>query len=318
MTDSVVSKRRIGTLGKAVVGLVPALLAIGVIESHVHPELVDFWIEGLLQDLGSNVRFAQGLFVTSTAVACYLVVCCALLAYFCVGIARSTLPRERKRGLAWRAAALWLAFHGLLYVLALRDLQLFKVFYGSLQEIFEAAGPPVTEAMTDPMVTPYLSRYLLSVLIPTTAAVAAVCAGSCHAAAVVESAGMDEGDAAKAMTSLLHSLLAMSGLLVAGSVLITLYFHLPAALYRSSEAAAAYREFAGAVSAFWGAILTLTLVAVYAPHAVALRSAAGVPLSHLLNAGLDRASLFVRSWRKSEAVLAALAPLVASLVASVL
>ncbi|MXZ70930.1 MAG: hypothetical protein F4Z04_05405 [Acidobacteria bacterium] len=312
------SKARIATFWLPLVGLFPSFLALAVIESHVHPRMVEYWVGDLVRDLGSNARFAQGLFVTSTVVACYIAVCCALLAYFCLGITRSSLPRARKKELAWTAVVLWIGFHGLLYGLTFLDLQLFDIAYGALVQVYGAAGSPVTESMTGPMVIPFLSRHLLSVLIPTAMAVAAVCAGSCHAVAIVESAGPDEGDAGKATTSLLHSLMAMSGLLVASSVLITVYFHLPAKLYASSEAASAYRDFAGAVSAFWGAILTLTLVAVYVPPAVGLRSLAGVPLSQLLNTGLDRTSVFLGSLKKSEAVVAALAPFLASLVANIL
>lgn len=310
------NRARIATFWLPLVGLFPSLLAVAVVESHIHPRMVEFWVVDLVRDLGSNARFAQGLFVTSTVVACYIAVCCVLLAYFCFGITRSSLPRERKRELAWTAVVLWVGFHGLLYGLTFLDLQLFDIAYGALVQVYGAAGSPVTESMTGPMVIPFLSRHLLSVLVPTAMAVAAVCAGSCHAMAVVESAGTDESDAAKATSSLLHSLTAMSGLLVASSVLITLYFHLPAELYASSEAAAEYREFANAVSAFWGAILTLTLVTVYVPPVVGLRSRADVPLSQLLNRGLDRAPPLLRSWKKSEAVLAALAPLLASLLAS--
>lgn len=312
------SKARTITLWLPLGGLFPSFLALAVVESHVHPRMVEFWVGDLVQDLGANAGFAQGLFVTSTVVACYIAVCCALLAYFCFGIARSSVPGKRKRELAWTAVVLWVGFHGLLYGLSFLDLQLFDIAYGTLLQVYGAAGPPVTESMTGPMVIPFVSRHLLSVLIPTAMAVAAVCAGSCHAAALVESAGTDEGAAGKAMNGLLHSLTAMSGLLVASSVLITLYFHLPARLYVSGEAAAAYRGFAGAVSAFWGAILTLTLVAVYVPPAVGLRSLADAPLSELLNAGADRASVLLRSWKKSEAVLAALAPLLATLVANVI
>ena len=70
--------------------------------------------------------------------------------------------------------------------------------------------------------------------------------------------------------------MAMSALLVGSTLLLTLYFRLPQALYGAGEPAAAggaeYVDFANVVSIFWGIVMTLTLVAVYAPHAVALRS----------------------------------------------
>ena len=72
----------------------------------------------------------------------------------------------------------------------------------------------------------------LSILLPVAFGVAAVCAGSCHAAAIVESArGRDDGDrgqaARDAADRLVHSLVAMSALLVGSTLLLTLYFRLP-------------------------------------------------------------------------------------------
>ena len=43
-----------------------------------------------------------------------------------------------------------------------------------------------------------------------------------------------------------------------------------------------YVDFANVVSIFWGTVMTPTLVAVYAPHAVALRFHAPVPLGGLM------------------------------------
>lgn len=72
--------------------------------------------------------------------------------------------------------------------------------------------------------------------------VAAVCAGSCHAAAIVEAARAgDEGDrgqaARDAADRLVHSLVAMSALLVGSTLLLTLYLRLTQALYAAGEAA---------------------------------------------------------------------------------
>ena len=95
---------------------------------------------------------------------------------------------------------------------------------------------------------------------------------------------------------LVHSLMAMSLLLVGSTLLLTLYFRLPQALYGAGEAAAAggaeYVDFANVVSVFWGIVMTLALVAVYAPHAVALRSHAPVPFGELCSREPRAAALY--------------------------
>ena len=62
----------------------------------------------------------------------------------------------------------------------------------------------------------------------------------------------------------------MSALLAGSTLLLTLYFRLPQALYAAGEAAppggAEYVDFANVVSIFWGIVMTLTLVAVRRVH----------------------------------------------------
>ena len=172
-----------------------------------------------------------------------------------------------------------------------------------------------------------VSRHLISILLPVAFGIAAVCAGSCHAAAIVEGAmGGDEGDrgraAREAADGLVHSLVAMSALLVGSTLLLTLYFRLPQALYGAGEAAAPggaqYLDFANVVSIFWGIVMTLTLVAVYAPHAVALRSHAPVPLGRLLEKGTESGAFYSGLAKKAEVVVSALAPLLAALTTQLL
>ena len=104
----------------------------------------------------------------------------------------------------------------------------------------------------------------------------------------------------------------MSALLVGSTLLLTLYFRLPQGLYAAGEAAppggAEYVDFANVVSIFWGIVMTLTLVAVYAPHAVALRSHAPVPLGELLQQGAETGALYSGLAKKAEVVVSAAAP----------
>ena len=117
-----------------------------------------------------------------------------------------------------------------------------------------------------------------------------MCAGSCHAIAIVHEAKSGQTRPEEAVIRLLHGFMAMSGLLVASTLLLTLSFRLPAALYGTGEVAEAriaeYLGFANVLSVFWGAVFTLTLVAVYAPHALALQSLSGIPLGQFLGRGI--------------------------------
>ena len=75
---------------------------------------------------------------------------------------------------------------------------------------------------------------------------------------------------------------------------------------------------ANTVSVFWGVVFTLTLVAVYAPHVLALRFLSEVSLRQMLNKGLE-SGLRNQSWvKKAEVAVSTLAPLLAALTADLM
>ena len=133
---------------------------------------------------------------------------------------------------------------------------------------------------------------------------------------MVESARDGDADpnrrVAKALDDLLCRRIARSGLVVASTLLVTLYFRLPAALYGLGFSAARHiEEFldsANVVSVFWSMVLTLTLAAVYAPQAMDLRSLVSVQLGQLLNTWADAGSRLSVLVKKTEAAVSTLAP----------
>ena len=312
---------------RLLIGVVPALLAVVTVEVLVGPEVVELLVGQLVQGVDAQPRFARGMIMMSALTVCYVALCLALLAFYCSGVGGSPLPADRKRRLAVAGIAMWLGFHAVLAGLGAVDLQLYSIAYDSIVRIYEQAGGPVAAAMTAGVGPLGVSRHVISILLPVAFGVAAVCAGSCHAAAIVEGArggdGVDRGQAAReAADRLVHSLMAMSALLVGSTLLLTLYFRLPQALYPAGEAAppggAEYVDFANVVSIFWGIVMTLTLVAVYAPHAVALRSQAPVPLDELLQQGAESGAFYSGLAKRAEVVVSALAPLLAALTTQLL
>ncbi len=312
---------------RLLVGVLPVLLSVATVELLVGPEIVELLIGRLVQGLDAEPRFARGMILMSALTVLYVAFCVGLLAYYCGGVAASPLPASRKRRLAVAGVAAWIGFHAALAGLGAVDLQLYSIAYDSITRIYQEAGGPVAAAMTGDAGPLGVPRHLISILLPVAFGIAAVCAGSCHAAAVVEGAGGgDEGDrdraAREAADGLVHSLVAMSALLVGSTLLLTLYFRLPQALYGAGEAAAPagaeYLDFANVVSIFWGVVMTLTLVAVYAPHAVALRSHAPVPLGRLLEKGAESGAFYSGLAKKAEVVVSALAPLLAALTTQLL
>ena len=300
-------------------GFLPAALAIAVFEVLIDPELISILIDDLGRGLHFVSSFVRGLVLMSTFVACYVAVCLALLGYFSLGFARSGLPADSKRAVAGAGIVSWIAFHAVLAGLGSLDLRLFSIAYDSLVAIYERAGDPVAAAMTGDALGPGISRHLASILLPASAGVAAVCAGSCHAIAIVHEAKSGQTKPEEAVNRLLHGFMAMSGLLVASTLLLTLSFRLPAALYGTGEAAEAriteYLGFANVLSAFWGAVFTLTLVAVYAPHALALRSLSGMPLGQFLSRAFETGSSVKGLVQKTEVAVSTVAPLLAALTA---
>ena len=312
---------------KLLVVVVPALLSVLTVELLVGPELVELLVGRMVQGVDAQPRFARGMIMMSALTVSYVALCLALLAYYCNGVAASALPAGRKRRAAVVGITTWIVFHAVLVGLSVFDLQLYSVAYDSIVRIYQQAGGPVAAAMTGDAGLPGVSRHLISILLPVAFGVAVVCAGSCHAGAIVEDArAADRGDggqtARDALDRLIHGMIAMSALLVASTLLLTLYFRLPQALYGTGEAASAlgaeYLDFANVVSIFWGVVMTLTLVAVYAPHAVALRSLASVPLGQLLEKGTEGGAFYSGLVKRAEVVVSALAPLLAALTTQLL
>ena len=298
-------------------GLIPVALAVAVIEILVAPELVNLLARELAQGVASSPPFVEGVILVSALAICYLSLCIALLAYFCTGFARSALPRSTKLRLATTAITAWFAFLCLLIGSSQLDLQIYSIAYGAILSIYRQAGDPVAGAMTGAVAVPGVSRHLLSVVLPTAGGVAAVCAASCHGIALVDRARTERGRAKEVVDELVRSIMAMSGLLVGSTLLIALYLRLPARLYAGGEIAdqrvSAYLDFANAVTILWGTILVLTLAALYLPHALAVRSLAGVRLGQLLTASEERVSSHWGLLKKVEVAVAAVAPLLAAL-----
>ena len=113
-------------------------------------------------------------------------------------------------------------------------------------------------------------------------------AASCHGFALVDRARTERARAKEVVDDLVRSIMAMGGLLVGSTLLIALYLRLPASLYGVGDIAdqrvSAHLNFANAVTILWGTILVLALAALYLPHALAVRSLAGIRLVQILTA----------------------------------
>ena len=308
-------------------GMVPALLSVVTVELLVGPEVVKLLIGRLVQGVDAQPQFARGMIMMSALTVGYVALCLVLLAYYWNGVATSALPINRKRQVAVAGIATWVVFHAVLAGLSVFDVQLYSIAYHSISQVYQQAGDPVAAAMTGNAGLLGVPRHLISILFPVAFGAAAVCAGSCHATVIVEGArGGDQSDrteaAGNALDRLVHGLIAMSALLVASTLLLTLYFRLPQTLYGAGEAAstvgAEFLDFANVASMFWGVVMTLTLVAVYAPHAMALRSLAPVPLDQLLRKGEEGSATYLGLVKKAEVFASALAPLLAALTTQLL
>ena len=199
---------------RLLVGVVPALLAVLTVELLVGPEVVELLVGQLVQGVEAQPRFARGMIMMSALTVSYVALCLALLAYYCGGVGASPLPADRKRRLAVAGIGAWIGFHAVLAGLTVVDLQLYSIAYDSIVSIYRQAGGPVAAAMTGDVGPLGVSRHLISILLPVAFGVAAVCAGSCHAAAIVEGArGENHGDPGQttrdAADRLVHSLMAI-------------------------------------------------------------------------------------------------------------
>ena len=314
---------------KLLFGMVPALLSVVTVELLVGPEVVELLIGRLVQGVDAQPQFARR---HDYDVRAHGRLCRALprstLAYYCNGVAASTLPTNRKRSVAAAGIATWVLFHVVLAGLSFLDVQLYfhslpldlaglpsgrRRRGGGHDRRCGLAGrspPPDFDSLSGRIwsrggLRRFLSRHRHR-----------------REAPGEETRVIAPRPQVMRWIAWSHGLIAMSALLVGSTLLLTLYFRLPQTLYGAGEAAstvgAEFLDFANVASMFWGVVMTLTLVAVYAPHAMALRSVAPVPLDQLLRKGEEGSAAYVGLVKRAEVLVSALAPLLAALTTQLL
>ena len=221
----------------------------------------------------ASMPLSSGPLLYATAVVIHVVV--SLLAIFSYGlmIRDSDRPTERKLAVCSIAAAIAVLVLVAFVMLADQGIAAYRVTYFDYLQFY--AGVPDAYFDREHVGLPHLAW---AILVPTALGVVAVL-GAAAAADLLSTGLPDPGDP-EAVRELRTSrqgvrrvLYLLSVVLVTSTLAASVFFHLPSELYgaEGEKAAAHLSRYADALSVFWGAVYTLTLIAAVAVPAARLQ-----------------------------------------------
>jgi hypothetical protein len=212
----------------------------------------------------------------ATLVYLQLVACLAVLGYY--GLCLRELDPARRRG-AVRVLAATVGF-ALLAMAPVRALgsAAYAVTFQNIRDLLQQAA--VTQDFTLPAYrlagiefTPIAIVSGLAFLLGILAVIAAVPVAAATATFAPGADAAWQARFAERMRLLQHAFYALSIVLVTSTLALMLFFQLPAALASGAEQLGLQR-YARGLTVFWGATMTMTLMAVFVPPLLALRAAA--------------------------------------------
>ena len=221
---------------------------------------------------GATMPLSSGPLVYATAVVVHVVLSCLAIASYALIIRDADRPTERKLAVSWIASVIAVLVLAAFVALADPGIAAYRVTYFDYLQ-FYAAVPDVYFDRAAGL--PHLAW---AILVPTALGVFAVL--SAAAAADLLSTGLPhpgEPDAPRELRTsrqgVRRVLYLLSVVLVTSTLAASVFFHLPSELYgiEGEEPAARLSRYADALSVFWGAVYTLTLIATVAVPAARLQ-----------------------------------------------
>lgn len=282
---------------------------VGVLSVHVLPvpvvSLAATGTEFLTGD-AADVVHTGGLLTYLSLVLFHLTVCAAAGLYYLWQM--QSLPDRLRRRSMWLAAAslpLFMLVLGVAYVLLPTSAAL---SFSNVRQLLNLANQHVDETLL-----------LMLTFVPIFGGLFAVACAAAKASSVeaelaepMESKWRDAF--AKRVQVLQRGFYVLSAVLVTSTVTVSLFFHLPVELAVDDGVKQAINAYAGGLTVFWGTIFTLTLLATFAPSALALVRIAqrheGMVKSRAEFRGWLRDQIYISAPKQLRTVAALLAPLI--------
>jgi len=287
-------------LWPVLVPVLPVVFALGILEWVGMPSL-QLTEQAVATDAAAALRHGAARLLFGAAVAVHTAACAGAVVYFTMG-----LVRVGGRDLRWimrMVVAVAAAVIVTMAVLGLLDppLSVYQYTYYLIANLLtlSAAGADLLGTIGG---VPILG---MCVLFPTALGVVAVVMASGVACGVLRRVGPN-GDPqwtarlVEYTRVLLHCFYLLSAMLVTSSAAASLFFRLPLGLVSTASdheaVLAALSGYAGTLSAFWGAIFTVTLFAAFVGPVAVLYARARIAV-----AGVD-GGITVAAWLKEQGI----------------
>ena len=238
-----------------------------------------------------NAEFAPQVLAFSGLVGLYIFVCAAALLYFCAKIKCELTSITKRTGNANLGVSLILAVSVslilavcipilyvfgnhipiLLYVFGDNFLRLSQITLSPI-ELYAYSTHNICEAMRYHLLWDELNRGRLLVILPWLVGTITGTCGALHAALVTKNAIGNANKVDGAFRELVTGMMVLSVILVSSVLLVSVYGHMHCYLFHIHTA---YEKFVHAITVFWGATLTATVILVYMPHLLRLNNMAG-------------------------------------------
>ncbi len=256
--------------------------------------MIDMTTKQLKCCLSPDPDFTAEVLKFSGISLCYIALCIAITTYFIYLIYKTDCDKKSRIGWFVLNSVIWVLIWWILY--SELEKPITSATSGVIDEIYRKVGQTATSSWTH-----VCQRNILHYPVRGFG-LAAVWFGALAAAMIAASASMGDGDKINsARTQLLHSMIAMTVLLVASTVLIVLSLHNHHPLYEDEAVLEKFDNFADSIGVFWGSIFTTILAGIFVPHIFRLQTS--ISNSTKWNSEFSQ---------NLEMVLATLAPLIAA------
>ncbi|MDH3596053.1 MAG: hypothetical protein OEU09_20780 [Rhodospirillales bacterium] len=254
--------------------LVPLLGAAAILQFITHPELSPANLTGAFAE-GRDVlgRHMADRMIYAAAGFFHIVVCLGAIVYFLDGLRRMPTPLRRRGHLYILAALVVLTLTVVLLRAPQLDFAVYKLTYVNIREILRLS---LAEADLTRYVVGDFTKLSILVYIPTLfGMVAVITAAALATAAAGELPRRSDGEWRRQFVvrvrMLQQAFYVLSAVLVTSTITIMLFFQLPVALAGDDATRMALSAYAQGLTAFWGTVFTLTLIATFVPATLILR-----------------------------------------------
>lgn len=250
-----------------------------LVQFFITREMATKLVSRLQEKLADDAEFAPYILTYISFSALYILVCASILIYFCIRVRTVLHPKNisiTKPNISIAMPAIFCGFLAVLlplvHVCYRHCFQLSQITLSPI-ELYKHSTIIVCSTMTAEYLVDCISRGSLLALMPWLAGTITGTCGALHAAVVTKCGIRENLKAEEVVDELLKGMMVLSVVLIASVLLVHQYMHMHSNLYvECAQSYEVYDRFAHRVAMFWGVTLTATVMTVYVPQLLRLRS----------------------------------------------